>query len=51
MKLKVLRPFFDGFDHYKGDIIEVSDERGEQLLADERKLVEVVKPKKEDKKK
>lgn len=51
MKLKVLRPYFDGEDHYVGDVVEVSDERGKQLLADDRKLVEVVKPKKEEKKK
>lgn len=48
MKLKVLRHFFDGFDHYPGEVMEVDDERGKQLLKDKRKLVEAIKAKKKE---
>lgn len=54
MKLKVLKKFRDKNtkELYKaGSVIEVDDERGEELLSHEAKLVEEVKAKKAPKKK
>lgn len=48
MKLKALRQFEDGVTRIKGKVFEVDDERGKELLADDRKLVEVVKDKKKE---
>lgn len=42
MKLKVLRQFYDTFTHYPGEVIEVTDERGKELLGDDRGLVEEI---------
>lgn len=43
MKLKVLRQFYDTSAHYPGEVIEVTDERGKELLGDDRGLVEELK--------
>ena len=54
MKLKVLRRFRDKNTkelYEVGSVIEVEDERGEELLSHEAKLVSEVKAKKAPKKK
>lgn len=52
MKLSIEKPFMDKYtgDMYEiGDVIEVSDKRGSELLSDERGLVSKVTPKKKRK--
>ena len=48
MKIKVLRQFYDTEAHYPGEVIEVTDERGKELLGDDRGLVEAIKAKKKE---
>jgi hypothetical protein len=53
MKLKVEKPFMDKYtsENYEvGQVIEVSDERGSELLSDERRLVSKVQKAKKSKK-
>lgn len=42
MKLKVMRQFYDTSAHYPGEVFEVTDERGKELLGDDRGLVEEI---------
>lgn len=52
MKLKILRNFTDkytGEDHKTNDVISVDEARGKELLADSRKLVELIDESEKDK--